>query len=88
MAIIQDSLLKQSEYFPPNKVFLRDCFSSSYGEICCREQSQSMGSVLKFGTLLFLFSNKMLVSRAGIHKMFVRIANREDPDQTASSEAV
>ena len=26
--------------------------------------------------------------RAGIHKMLVRIANREDPDQTASSEAV
>ena len=30
----------------------------------------------------------MLVIRARIHKMFVRIANREDPDQTASSEAV
>ena len=37
---------------------------------------------------LFLFSNKMLVFRAGIHKMLVRIANREDPDLTASSEAV
>ena len=36
----------------------------------------------------FLFSNKKLVFRAGIHKMLVRIANREDPDQTASSEAV
>ena len=34
------------------------------------------------------FSNKILVIRAGIHKMIVRIANREDPDQTASSEAV
>ena len=34
---------------------------------------------------LFLFSNKMLVIRAGIHIMHVRIANREDPDQTASS---
>ena len=37
---------------------------------------------------LFMFSNKMLVIRAGIHKMLVKIANREDPDQTASSEAV
>ena len=37
---------------------------------------------------LFLVSNKMLVSKVGIHKMNVRIANREDPDQTASSEAV
>ena len=26
----------------------------------------------------------MMVIRAGIHKMLVRIANREDPDQTAS----
>ena len=38
-------------------------------------------------TFLFLFSNKMLVIRAGTHKMLVRIANREDSDQTASSEA-
>ena len=30
----------------------------------------------------------MLVFRAGIHKLLVRKANREDPDQTASSEAV
>ena len=30
----------------------------------------------------------MLVFSAGIHKMLVKIANREDPDQTASSEAV
>ena len=39
-------------------------------------------------TFLFLFSNKMLIFRAGIHKMLVRIANREYPDQAASSEAV
>ena len=38
--------------------------------------------------LLFLFLNKMLVISAGTHKMLVRKANREDPDQTASSEAV
>ena len=44
--------------------------------------------VLKFQTLFFLFSNKMLVFSTGIHKTHVRIANREDPDQTASSEAV
>ena len=39
-------------------------------------------------TFLFLFSNKMLVLRDRIHKILARIANREDPDQTASSEAV
>ena len=39
-------------------------------------------------TFLGPFSNKMLIIRAGTHKMLVRIANREDPDQTASSEAV
>ena len=39
-----------------------------------------MVNVLK---CFFLFSNKMLVIRAGIHKMLVRIANREDPDQAA-----
>ena len=41
-----------------------------------------MINVLKFRTLLFLFSNKMLVFSAGIHKMLVRIANREDPDKS------
>ena len=29
----------------------------------------------------------MLVSRAKIHKMLVRVASREDPLQTASSES-
>ena len=29
----------------------------------------------------------MMVFRAGIHKMLVRIANREEPDQTASLKA-
>ena len=34
-------------------------------------------------TFLFLFSNKMLFIKIGIHKMLIRKANREDPDQTA-----
>ena len=33
----------------------------------------------------FVFSTKMLVIMAETHKMLVRIANIEDPDQTASS---
>ena len=48
-----------------------------------------MVNVLKFQTLFsidYLSSNKMLVFRAGIYKMLVRIANSEDPDQTASSD--
>ena len=36
----------------------------------------------------FPLSTRILAIRDGIDKMFVRIANREDPDQTASSEAV
>ena len=39
-------------------------------------------------TFLFQYSNKMLFFRAEIQKLLVRISNREDPDQTASSEAV
>ena len=39
-------------------------------------------------TFQFLFSKKMWVIRAGIHQMLDRKANREDPDQTASSEVV
>ena len=51
--------------------------------------SLNIPAVLKFReTFLFLFSTKMLIIRAGIHKMLVRIANSRDPDQTASAEAV
>ena len=39
-------------------------------------------------TFLYLLSTIIMVIRTGIHEMLVRIANREDTDQTASSEAV
>ena len=39
-------------------------------------------------TFLCQFSNKMLVIRTGIHRMLVKIANREDLDQAASSGSV
>ena len=43
----------------------------------------------KFRTQLsFSSQNRIMVIRAGIHKFLARIASREDPDQTASSEAV
>ena len=35
-------------------------------------------------TFLFLFSNKMLVFRVGIHKILVKKEGREDPDHTVS----
>ena len=44
-------------------------------------------NVLKFRTLHFLLSIKMLIFRAAISKMLVRIANRGDPDQTASNQS-
>ena len=37
-------------------------------------------------TFLSLSSNKMWVTRAGINRMLVRIANRVDPDHTALQE--
>ena len=43
--------------------------------------TEYMENVLKFRKLFSLFSNKMLVFRAAIHKMLDTIANREDPDQ-------
>ena len=36
---------------------------------------------IKFHLEHHWFSNKMMVIRAGINKLLVRIANREDPDQ-------
>ena len=40
-----------------------------------------------FNIFFFLFSNKMTVTRAGIHELLVKIENREYYNQTAS-EAV
>ena len=57
------------------------CKQNSPRSTCCLIREIS-------NTFLILFSTEMLVIMAGIHKMFVRIANNEDPDQTASSEAV
>ena len=45
-----------------------------------RETKESIKHSKILNAFLFLF-DKMLVYRAGIHKMFVKIANREDPDQ-------
>ena len=44
-------------------------------------------NVLKLPTFFYFCSQIKccLTGRARIHKMLVRIANREDPDQTASS---
>ena len=48
----------------------------------------SYGKCSKISNTSFSFLNKMLIIRTIIHKMLVRLTNREDPDQTASSEAV
>ena len=46
-------------------------------------------NVLKISnTFLFLLSNKLLVFRAGIYKMIVRIANWDDPDLLKQSDLV
>ena len=45
-----------------------------------------MVNVVKFWTLiLFCFQNKVVIQDEN-HKMLARIANSEDPDQTASEE--
>ena len=48
-----------------------------------------MGKCSKISnTFLFLFSNQMLVIKAGFRKMLVRLTNREDLDHSAFAEAV
>ena len=44
--------------------------------------TQKFAVHVKFQT--FLFSKEMLDYQGWIHKILVRIANREDPDQTVS----
>ena len=48
------------------------------------KSSTNMVNDLKFEHFSHLFANIMMVFKAGIHKIFFRVANREDPDQDAS----
>ena len=75
--------IHEMKFTVPSKASKRTPKSSS-----SVKEKHGYSNCFKIPTLLFLFSYKMLVFRAGTHKMFVRIANREDPDQTASEEAV
>ena len=88
----EDSTEEQMQFHPPelwgldyqfnvyNKMYIRDILLMNQYSMF-----PGMVTVPNFCTLfLFMFSYKMLVMRAGIHKLLVRIANREDPDQTAS----
>ena len=47
-----------------------------------------MVNVLKFEHLSFCSRLNCCIIRASIHKIIVRIGNREEPDQTAYLEAV
>ena len=58
-----------------------------YAEFFCLSKPVKCSKILN--SFFSVFFNKMLVINAGIHKKnHVRITNREEPDQTASSEAV
>ena len=69
-------------------------FASLYALLFLEKEAEIGGRVISsvwysecskiLNIFLILFSNKMLLFRARIHTMFVRIANSEDPDQTAS----
>ena len=64
-------------------------FSCLPGQRCLLRGHHTFGKCSKIlNTFLALFSNQILGIKAEIHKMLVRIANRIDTDQTASSEAV
>ena len=66
-------LFSTSRFVPDTRIFVFLIFTCTV-------------NVLKFRTpFYFLFSVEILVIRAGSHKMLVRIANKEDPDQKQSN---
>ena len=60
---------------------------SKHGHDAYQNKGNSQCSNLVGNILLKYIIKKMLLIKTGTHKVLVRIANREDPDQTASSEA-
>ena len=62
-------------------------YNTSTVQMGFRRKSNDLFESVSQNTFPFLSTNKMFIM-AGIHKMPCRTANREDPDQTASSEVV
>ena len=58
-------------------------FYPKYSDIFRTSDISALILSTEFIVFLYLFSNKKLVIRAGNHKIFIKIANREDLDQTA-----
>ena len=69
------------------KLLLTLCVNLSNEEIDFTRLNSTKCSKIS-NNFLSLLSNKILVFKHGICKMDVKIANSEDPDQTASLEAV
>ena len=90
----EDHFLKKLSFWPLKELFLILCCYNLHPlqSDIQHDNFLACDTYGKFSknsnTFIFQFSNKMLLFRAGIHKMDIRIANREGPDQTASSEAV
>ena len=75
--------------YPQHMVWLRNkkiifSYSLLSGDLTFCNYSKILNTFL----FQILFSYKMLIIWAGTHKVLVRKANREDPDQTASSDAL
>ena len=64
---------------PGLSVFTLFIIISSLCKICVYSECSKITNIF-----LFLFSNEIIVIKAAFHKMFVRIANMEDTDQTAT----
>ena len=84
--VIMMSISLFSDMFSDSQLFIMFEFADCGRDLESYEVSTVAVNGLKFQTLFFLFSSKMLVIRAGFHKLLVNIGNGEDPDQTASSE--
>ena len=65
-----------------NSIFNQFCVNSHYGVSNDHFFATNYGTHSKISNTSLSVKNKMLVFGAGINKILVRIANREDPDQT------
>ena len=89
-SIIDSVMLQCNSYKTTfkNHIFIRSSCKKTCLPHLCQGENQTIISTLRYrnygksSKFSFLFANKMVVIRAGNNKMLVRIANREDPDQS------
>ena len=85
--MLKHLLLMCSRRMIPNTLLYLKVFDICSVAVNVKQAKKMIIFNVRFKHFSLFSKNKMLVIKAWIFKLYIRILNREDPDQSASSEA-